>query len=307
MGLYENYEDFYKELSLIIDSKIIKNEELKKHIFFKVGGNADFFIEPKSYEDLSKVLKLVKKYDVNYYIIGNGTNLLVSDKGFRGSIIKIGGSFCDFSIEDNVVKVQSGALLSMVAKNTAAVGLKGLEFACGIPGFIGGGVAMNAGAYNGEIKDVVTSVVCMDTYGDIKRLSKEEMKFGYRNSVALTDNMIVLEVEFTLEKGNKTEILNRIKLLNEKRTKSQPLNYPSAGSTFKRPEGDFAARLIEKAGMKGFSHGGAMVSDKHSGFVINYNNASCVEILELMDIIVEKVYEDSSIKLEPEVRIIGEF
>lgn len=304
----EIYDKFYSELTTFIErDRILLNEELKKHIFFKVGGNADFFVKPQTYDELSKILRIIKKYSIDFYVIGNGTNMLVSDKGFRGVIVKIGDSFSDVVVEGNIVKAQAGALLAVVAKKSAAEGLEGLEFACGIPGYIGGGVAMNAGAYNGSIQDVVKSVKCMDLNGDVLVLTNDEMNFGYRDSKVLKDRLIVLEIVFELEYGNKDKILDRIKLLNYKRTNSQPLNFPSAGSTFKRPDGDYAARLIEKAKLKGYKHGGAMVSDKHSGFVINYDNATCQEVLELMDFIVDKVYEDSNIILEPEVRIIGEF
>lgn len=301
------YDEYIKELTGKIDCKILINEELKNHSYFKIGGYADLFAEPSSYDELKEIIQVANKYNIEFYVIGNGTNLLVSDKGYRGLIIKIGDKFSDLTFNDNVVVAGAGALLSKVAKDSAALGLCGLEFACGIPGFVGGGVAMNAGAYNGEIKDAIYSVCCMNKHGEIYNYTRDEMNFGYRDSKVLTDDLIVLSVQFNLEHGDKEKILARVKLLNEKRTASQPLSYPSAGSTFKRPENGFAAKLIEDAGLKGFKHGGAMVSDLHSGFVINYNKASCKDVLEIMEIIINTVYTKFNIKLEPEVKIIGEF
>ncbi len=302
-----NYIKYIEELSSKINSKILTDEELKKHSYFKIGGCADLFIEPNNKEELKEIIQTSKKYDTKFYVIGNGTNLLISDNGYRGLIIKIGDKFSDISIEDNMVKAGAGALLSVVAKKSANLGLAGLEFASGIPGFVGGGIAMNAGAYNGEIKDVIYSVDCMNQQGEIFTYSKEEMNFGYRDSKVLTDNLIVLGVQFNLEYGDLEKILARVKLLNDKRTSSQPLSYPSAGSTFKRPQNGFAAKLIEDSGLKGFVHGGAMVSDMHSGFVINHNNATCKDVVELMDIIIKTVDEKFNITLEPEVKVIGEF
>jgi UDP-N-acetylmuramate dehydrogenase len=301
------YDEYIKELSGKIDCKIVQNEELKNHSYFKIGGNADLFAEPSRYEELREIIQAANKYDIEFYVIGNGTNLLVSDKGYRGLIIKIGEKFSDIMINDNIIIAGAGALLSKVAKDTAANGLCGLEFACGIPGFVGGGVAMNAGAYNGEIKEAIHCVSCMNKHGEIYNYTIEEMNFGYRDSKVLTDDLIVLSVQFNLEYGDKEKILARVKLLNEKRTASQPLSYPSAGSTFKRPENGFAAKLIEDAGLKGFKHGGAMVSDLHSGFVINYNKASCQDVMEIMEIIIKTVQKKFNIILEPEVKIIGEF
>ncbi len=302
-----NYREFNEELSFKINSKIISNEELKKYTCFKIGGCADLFVEPNSYDDLREIIKVAKKNNIDFYVIGNGTNLLVSDKGYRGLIIKIGGKFSDITINDNIVKAGAGALLSVVAKKSANQSLTGLEFASGIPGFVGGGVAMNAGAYNGEIKDVINSVDCMNQNGDIFTFNNEAMQFGYRTSKVLTDNLIVLGVQINLEYGKLDKIMARINLLNEKRTTSQPLSFPSAGSTFKRPENGYAAKLIEDAGLKGFEHGGAMVSPKHSGFVINHNGATCKDVVELMDIIIKTVNDKFGIVLEPEVKIIGEF
>lgn len=301
------YDEYIRDLSKKISSEILQNEELRNHSYFKIGGPADLFVEPNSYDDLREIIQTANKYDIEFYIIGNGTNLLISDNGYRGIIIKIGEKFSDITFDDTVAVAGAGALLSLVAKQSANLGLGGLEFACGIPGYVGGGVAMNAGAYNGEIKDAIHSVLCMNRQGEIFNYTKDEMNFGYRESKVLTDDLIVLSVQFNLEYGDREKILARVKLLNEKRTASQPLSYPSAGSTFKRPENGYAAKLIEDSGLKGFKHGGAMVSDLHSGFVINYNKATCVDVMEIMDIIIKTVYDKFKIKLEPEVKIIGAF
>lgn len=306
MEFNSNYHNFHSELILKIKNEVLVNESLKKHTYFKIGGCADFFVEPSSIDELKIILDIAKKYNIDYYFIGNGTNLLVSDLGYRGLIIKIGNKFSQYTIENNIIKAGAGALLSTIAKATGNAGLTGLEFASGIPGFIGGGVAMNAGAYNGEIKDIISSVQCMNQNGELLTYTNKEMNFGYRTSRALTDNLIVLGVEINLEYGNIEQILSRIKLLNEKRINSQPLNYPSAGSTFKRPKEGYAAKLIEDAGLKGFVHGGAMVSDKHSGFIINKDNATCKDVIELMNIIISTVNQKFGIELEPEVKIIGE-
>lgn len=302
----EKYDKFYNELISSISGIVLKDEPLKKHTYFKIGGPADIYIEPKDLDELKRVLEIVKKSSIPFYIIGNGTNLLVSDDGFRGAIIKIGNNFNNIKIDGETVVVGAGTLLSTLSKETAKKGLTGLEFASGIPGYIGGAIAMNAGAYNGEIKDVVTEVLCIDTDGNLYDLSNEDMRFGYRESKVTTDDLIVISAVLELKYGDQEKIDARIKDLNERRTTKQPLNFPSAGSTFKRPVDGYAAKLIEDAGLKGLIHGGAMVSDKHSGFIINYDNATCKDVIELMDIVESVVKEKFNITLEPEVKIIGE-
>lgn len=299
--------DFDRNILTKVKSDVKRNELLKNHIFFRIGGKADYFIEPESIDDLKEVICLCNDCGIDRYVIGNGTNLLASDAGFRGAIIKVGNNFAYSKFHGNRLIAGAGALLSSVSKRSAELGLKGLDFACGIPGYIGGAVAMNAGAYNGEIADTIVRVTCMDKTGEIFDLSKEDMNFGYRTSKIFEDDLIVLEAEFQLENGDVEEILDRVSFINAKRKASQPLDFPSAGSTFKRPVGGYAAKLIQDAGLKGYKHGGAMVSDKHSGFVINYNNATCADVLELMNYISERVNKQFGIKLEPEVRIIGDF
>ncbi|MDF2677520.1 MAG: murB [Bacillota bacterium] len=297
--------EFYNEIILNINSEVIKNELLKKHTYFKIGGPADLFFEPENAEELKTILNLIKKYNINYYIIGNGTNLLISDEGFKGAIIKIGEKFNYIKIVDNKITVGAGTLLSVIAKQVAKLSLTNFEFASGIPGYIGGAVAMNAGAYNGELKNVVSKVKCMDSSGKEYEFSNEEMNFGYRHSKVTDSDLIVLEAEIVLQHGIQQDIDDRMKDLNERRITKQPLNLPSAGSTFKRPENGYASKLIEDAGLKGLKYKGAMVSDKHSGFVVNYDNACCEDVLELMRIVIRTVEDKFGIILEPEIKIIG--
>lgn len=297
--------EFYNEISLNINSKVIKNELLKNHTYFKIGGPADLFLEPENSEELKTILNLIKKYNINYYIIGNGTNLLISDEGFKGAIIKIGEKFNYINIVDTKITVGAGTLLSVIAKQVAKLSLTNFEFASGIPGYIGGAVAMNAGAYNGELKNVVSKVKCMDSLGREFEFTNEEMDFGYRHSKVTDSDLIVIEAEIVLQHGNQQNIDDRMKDLNERRITKQPLNLPSAGSTFKRPENGYASKLIEDAGLKGLKYKGAMVSDKHSGFVVNYDDACCEDVLELMRIVIRTVEDKFGITLEPEIKIIG--
>ncbi len=299
------YNQVYKELINNTKSKVLIDENLKKYIYFKIGGTADIFVEPVDVEDLINTLEIFTKYNYKFYIIGNGTNLLISDEGFRGAIIRIGEKFNYSKIEDTYIKAGAGILLSALSKETAKKGLTGLEFASGIPGFLGGAVAMNAGAYGGEMKDVVTKVKCVDYKGIIYEYSNEEMHLSYRNSRAIKENLIIIETEMNLKTGNKEEILKNIKELTKKRTEKQPLNLPSAGSTFKRPKEGYASKLIEDAGLKGLRYGDAMVSDKHSGFIVNCGNATCDDVLSLMRIVIKTVKDKYDIILEPEVKIIG--
>lgn len=300
-----NIDEFYNEMTRSVRGRVIKDENLKNHTYFKIGGPAKLFAEPEDTLDLKEVIKLVNKYKINYFVIGNGTNLLVSDDGFDGLIIKIGSLFNGVTIEGELVVVSAGVLLSTLSKKVANQSLAGLEFASGIPGYLGGAVAMNAGAYGGEMKDIVHSVKCMNMNGDILEYSNEEMNFRYRGSKVTDDNLIVLEAKLKLNHGNKEEIFEIMKDLDQKRTSKQPLNLPSAGSTFKRPKEGFAAKLIEDAGLKGLAYGGAMVSDKHCGFIVSYKNASCQEVLELMRIVQSTVFDKFNIELEPEVKILG--
>lgn len=297
--------ELHKELISKISGTVSASEPLKNHTYFKIGGPADLFAEPDNIDELKTVFKIIKKYNIKYYIIGNGTNLLVSDEGFRGIIIKIGEKFNYISKEGSLIRAGAGTPLSVLAKYAAREGLAGFEFASGIPGFVGGAVCMNAGAYDGEMCDVIKEVKCLDNDGKLYIFNNKDMDFGYRHSRVSDTDLIVLEVEIELQPGNEKDIFKKISELNEKRTTKQPISMPSAGSTFKRPLNGYASKLIEDAGLKGLIYRGAMVSDKHCGFIVNYDNAGCEDVLELMRIVISIVYDKFGIKLEPEIKIIG--
>ncbi|HOM43941.1 MAG TPA: UDP-N-acetylmuramate dehydrogenase, partial [Bacillota bacterium] len=248
-----------------------------------------------------------REQGVSYYIIGNGSNLLVSDKGLRGAVVKIGEKFGSVSINNDIITAESGVLLSTLSKMAAREGLTGMEFASGIPGSLGGAVTMNAGAYGGEMKDIVEWVEVLDQDLNIKRLKNDEMKFMYRKSIIEPGKHIVIRCCIRLKKGNKDEIDNKMAELAEKRKSKQPLHLPSAGSTFKRPEGYFAGKLIEDAGLRGFSIGGAQVSTLHCGFVVNNGDAAAKDVYDLIRHVQKTVFEKFNVMLEPEVKILGEF
>jgi UDP-N-acetylmuramate dehydrogenase len=286
---------------------ILYDEPMKNHTSFKLGGPADIFIEPKDMPELVRAIKSLREQGVSYYIIGNGSNLLVSDKGLRGVVVKIGENFGSVSFNDDVIIAESGILLSTLSKMAAREGLTGMEFASGIPGSLGGAVTMNAGAYGGEMKDIVEWVEVLDQDLNLKRLNNAEMKFMYRKSIIEPGKHIVMRCSIRLKKGNPDEINSRMAELAEKRKSKQPLHLPSAGSTFKRPEGYFAGKLIEDAGLKGFSIGGAQVSPLHCGFVVNNGDAAAKDVYELIRYVQKTVFEKFNVMLEPEVKILGEF
>lgn len=299
---------FYNRMMDIIEKdRIYTNEPMKNHVTFRVGGNADFFVVPKTGEEVRKITGLCREMDIPYYILGNGSNLLVSDKGYRGVIIQIYKEMNAIHVEEDGIKVQAGALLSKIGNAALEAGLTGFEFAAGIPGTMGGAVVMNAGAYGGEMKDVLESVTVLTQEGEIRVLQKEELELGYRTSIVAKKNYIVLEATVVLEKGDKQAIKARMDELRAKRTAKQPLEYPSAGSTFKRPEGYFAGKLIQDAGLCGFQIGGAQVSEKHCGFVINKEQATAADIMELICRVSAIVKEKFGVELEPEVKRVGEF
>lgn len=301
-------ENFEKKLFAIIDKeKIFLNEPMKKHTTFRIGGPADYFIVPTEVEEVKAIVALCEEMGMPYYVIGNGSNLLVADKGFRGVIIQIYKAMNRVRTEGNVICAQAGASLAQIAMAALEHELTGFEFAAGIPGTLGGAVRMNAGAYGGEIKDVLVRATVLTKEGEMVELSKEEMKFGYRTSIVERTGHIVLEAEIELHPGKREDIKAVMDDLREKRVSKQPLDFPSAGSTFKRPEGFFAGKLIQDAGLKGFQVGGAQVSEKHSGFVINTGNATAADVMELMRRVNEKVEDKFGVSLEPEVRRIGEF
>ena len=289
------------------EAKVLVNEPMTSHTTFRIGGPADYFVMPETVEELANVLKLCKEENTPYFILGNGSNLLVGDKGFRGVVIQLYKNFDGLSIEGTKITAKSGAMLIRVAKEAGKAGLTGLEFASGIPGTIGGAMVMNAGAYGGEMKDVVTSVTVLTKDGDIKTLSGDEMNFRYRGSVVEDEGYIVLEAVMELKEGNLEEIQARMDELSVQRRTKQPIEYPSAGSTFKRPEGYFAGKLIQDAELRGYQVGGAQVSEKHCGFVINAGGATAADVMQLMQDVSDKVMEQFGVTLEPEVKRIGEF
>ncbi len=300
--------DLYGLLAGVTDeANILVNEEMKNHTTFKVGGAADIFVTPQSQKEAAEIVRLLLANDEAFTVIGNGSNLLVSDKGYRGCIVCMGKGTDEISISGTCITAGAGARLASVAHAAYENSLGGLEFASGIPGTVGGAMVMNAGAYGGQMEDVTVSVTVYDCRSQkIITLSKEDMHFGYRKSVIKEQPLIVLGASFELSEKDKHEIKEYTDELAIKRRDKQPLEYPSAGSTFKRPEGYFAAKLIEDAGLKGYSKGGAQVSEKHSGFVINKGGASAEDVLGLIRHIRKRVYEDSGVMLEPEVVILGE-
>lgn len=286
---------------------LVYDKPLCSHTTFKVGGKADAFLSVNSRETLVNAIKVCHEKEVPYYVLGNGSNVLVSDKGYRGLILSIGSQMAQMECDENGITVQAGAMLSLVARMAAKNGLTGMEFASGIPGSIGGAIVMNAGAYGGEMKQIVDAVEILNKDGQIRTYSADEMEFGYRTSRIKRNGGIVLSVTLRLERGKKEEILDRMNELAGQRREKQPLEYPSAGSTFKRPEGYFAGKLIMDAGLRGYTVGGAQVSEKHCGFVINKGGATAKDIYTLIGDVQKKVKETSGIELEPEVIFLGDF
>lgn len=303
MNQYLRYIDSFKKI--YNDSEIKIDENMSNHIHFKVGGPVDILLIPSKVNQVVETLKICKNENIPYFIVGNGSNLLVKDGGIRGVVIKL-SNLLSIEVKDNTIKASSGTLLEDVSKKAVENSLTGFEFACGIPGSVGGAVFMNAGAYDGEIKNVIKEAEVLDIDGNIMVLSKEELELGYRTSKVMKDNLIVLSATFELAKGDKEKIQERVNELTEKRESKQPLEYPSAGSTFKRPEGYFAGKLIQDAGLKGASVGGAAVSEKHSGFVINKDGATAEDVLNLINHVQNEVKNQFGVELHTEVRIIGE-
>lgn len=285
---------------------IIEDEMMNKHTTFKVGGPADLYVIPRSEEELVYAIEVCKSENVPYYVIGNGSNLLVTDKGFRGVIIEVYRQMSDITVEGNCITAYAGALLSKIANTALEHGLTGLEFAHGIPGALGGAVTMNAGAYDGEMKQVLESATVIDDKGQVRTLSSDELELEYRKSIISRLGYTVVKATMRLEDGDKEAISAKMKDLMQRRRDKQPLEYPSAGSTFKRPVGHFAGKLIMDAGLRGYQLGGAQVSEKHCGFVINKDHATCQDILDLIHYIQEEVKSKFDVQIEPEVKMIGE-
>lgn len=292
---------------LLEEEDVVLGEEMKYHTTFRVGGPAHFFVTPKTEEQLQSVLKLCKETDTPWFILGRGSNLLVSDRGFDGVVIHMQKHWNHYHTEENRIFAQAGVMMSAVSQEALRNGLTGFEFASGIPGTIGGGLRMNAGAYGGEMKQVVLSAKVMDSNGTVLELSKDELELGYRTSTIGRNGYIALSCVIELQPGDPDCIRSTMEEMNAKRRQKQPLEYGSAGSTFKRPEGYFAGKLIQDAGLKGFSIGDAQVSEKHAGFVINRGNAKAADIMKLCKEVSRRVHEQFGVNLEMEVRRLGKF
>ena len=298
-------EEIYSSLVEILDEdKVYMDEDMSKRSSFETGGSADVFVTPSSKEEVSGVIKFIRSNEIPLTVIGNGTNLLVRDKGIRGVVMSLYDNFNFVSVEENSVYAQAGALISAVSNYACRAGLTGLEFASGIPGTIGGAVKINAGAYGSEIKDIFKSAIVMNSEGDLTEVTLDDMDFGYRHSSI--EKEVVLEVTLELEDGDTQKIRQKMVELNKKRKEKQPLNMPSAGSTFKRPVDNYAGKLIEEAGLRGYQIGGARVSIKHCGFVVNTGDATSTDVENLIEKIQEAVFKDSGVRLETEVIILGD-
>lgn len=297
--------------TVIGQGQVCENEPMKNHTTFRIGGPADIFVCPKTEEGLIRGLKWCREKKISFYVIGNGSNLLVGDKGFRGVVFQVCKNldFVETEMTPSGICVRAGAgvMLAKLARDISARGYTGFEFATGIPGTLGGAVTMNAGAYGGEMKQVLVSVRAVNMAGEVLEISLNDLELGYRTSRIQKEALIVLSVVLKFARGDAEAILEQVEELSRQRKEKQPLEYPSAGSTFKRPEGYFAGKLIQDAGLKGYRVGDAMVSEKHSGFVINAGAATASQVRQLMQDVDAIVYEKFQVHLEPEVRLIGEF
>jgi UDP-N-acetylmuramate dehydrogenase len=297
---------FAKLYELLAPEQIEINADMKEHTTFNIGGPADILVLPTCITELNRILDFCREKRMPYVILGQGSNVLVRDKGIRGIVIKLGNALKQFSISGEEIYAEAGISLSQLAREAAEHGLSGLEFAEGIPGSLGGAVAMNAGAYQGEMKDVVYQVIALDEAGNYKLFSKEQSQFGYRRSIYQNGDYIIVAVRLHLKPGQPEEILSTMQDLARQRQEKQPLEYPSAGSTFRRPPGYYVGPIIEELGLKGFSIGGAQVSSKHAGFIINKGQATAQDVIDLIRYIQEMVREKYGLVLEPEIKILGE-
>ena len=293
-----------KITNILSSDAILVNEPMNKHTTFKIGGNADIFVMPETEEELISIIDICKNTDTDYYVIGNGSNILVRDGGYRGVIIQLYKNYNAICVDGDKITAQCGALLSSVANSAYKAGLTGMEFASGIPGTIGGAMCMNAGAYGGEMKDIAVSVRALNG-NEIVEVPIEQAEMGYRSSKIMKEGMLVLSATIGLSYGEPEKIKEEMYRLNKQRNEKQPVELPSAGSTFKRPEGYFAAKLIDNAGLRGYRIGDAQVSEKHCGFVVNRGRATAKDVLQLIDYVKDKVYSMNGVLLEPEIRIIG--
>lgn len=304
--------DFYHKLSEAAGAdRILKDEPMSAHTTFRIGGPADYFVVPEDAASLGRGVALCRAEGVDYFITGNGSNLLVGDGGYRGVVFHICHTMDDVAYEEKgtelLVEAGAGVMLSSLARQVSSKGYTGFEYATGIPGTLGGGVTMNAGAYGGEISDNLLWAELMDETGAVLRLERDRLKLSYRHSVMMEQPLVVLRAGFSFTKGDAMAITEKVAELSRSRKEKQPLEYPSAGSTFKRPEGYFAGKLIQDCGLKGFRVGDAMVSEKHSGFVINVGHATAADVMTLIRHVQQEVDRQFCVRIEPEVRMIGEF
>ena len=301
-------EAVYEYISQYVDPQdILKNEPMSRHTTFCVGGEAEAFLRIRNKEQLEKLIPYFKLAELPYFVIGNGSNLLVGDKGYHGIILYLGDGMDQIQVDGNRLTIQAGCLMSRIAREACEHALTGFEFASGIPGSLGGAVVMNAGAYGGEMKDILKSVTVLTADGQEKELTPGELDMSYRHSSITEEHYMVLGVTIALEAGSQEQIRAKMEELKEKRVEKQPLEYPSAGSTFKRPEGYFAGKLIMDAGLRGFQVGGAAVSEKHCGFVINKEKATASDVYRLIQEVQQEVYRQFGVKLETEVKMVGDF
>lgn len=306
---------FYEKILKALQSggSVLREEPMSGHTTFRVGGPAQYYVTVTATDELRDVVRICNESEMPWFVLGNGSNVLVSDAGVRGVVLRLSGEFTECEIKEDVhqgnasAMAGGGMLLSSFAMQLAKKGFSGFEFAAGIPGSVGGAVAMNAGAYGGEIKDCITKAEILTQNGELKIYSAEELKLSYRHSILSEKKGIVTRAWFSFPIGSKLYILSNIEMLSRKRKEKQPLEYPSAGSTFKRPEGNFAGKLIMEAGLAGYQVGGAAVSEKHCGFVVNKGNATAADIYAVMQHTIKTVEENSGIRLEPEVKLLGEF
>ena len=301
----QNKNEWIRKLGEQVE--ILVAEPMKNHTTFRIGGPADALALPKTPEEVAEVVRFCHEHAQPYYVLGNGSNLLVSDEGYRGLVLQLYRYFNDIQVNGETITVQSGAMLAAVARTAYQTGLTGLEFASGIPGTIGGAVVMTAGAYGGEMKNVLKEVTVLTKEGEVLVIPAKALELGYRTSVIPKNGWIVLGAVLQLKKGDQEQILARMEELKEQRITKQPLDLPSAGSTFKRPEGYFAGKLIMDAGLRGFTVGGAQVSEKHCGFVVNRGNATAADVWKLICEVKRRVKEMTGVELEPEVKLLGDF
>lgn len=300
-------DEFLRKLKTVVEpAHLLLNEPLSRHTTFKIGGPADFMAQPTSGQEAADILSVAREYNVPVTILGNGSNVLVLDGGIRGLVLKFGENMAYLRHSADKIIAGAGAMLADVSRYAAENALTGLEFAIGIPGSIGGAVFMNAGAYDGEMSNVVSAVSCVTPLGELRHVSHDQVNFGYRHSAFQDNDCAVCEVELNLVKGDVTAIKQKMADYTSRRENKQPLEMPSAGSTFKRPTGYFAGTLIEETGLKGLSVGGAQVSLKHAGFIVNAGGATAQDVLALIKAVQQRVYEHAGVVLQPEVRIIGE-